>query len=674
VTDIARATSWRALREDLVGLADAARRAFSADALVVLISGPAGEPSVGAALGLGEAEQPELCDALAMLLPVVRTAGQLHEPRLAEARLPGSDRLVAAGYASVLCSDLAFDGGSLGGLFALRRSPGMLENPELVATFSTQTAIAVLHRRMRRRTASMAERLENLEALDQVALSTTDFAQLSVALNNCIAPMFDAAMTAVMVWDEQRQTLQMVDGSFGADEQTAASYQISAFDPYSNAARVFSTGRAYLSNDAAQDPGILQDYVDVFGIAQLMSLQLTMADQPIGVLHLANKRSGFTVRDIQRAEQLAPRIGAVVQMSKTMYELRRKQQLEMILSTVAVAIASGRGVQDFLIPALGELCEAMHAGLIALVPVGSEPIVHRTDTVPAELAGEVLEEAAGRPGVRAYVVGPEKVGDPGRAVYCTPVHLGQQRIGTLAALRARAEPFSQDERRALARVANLSALAWASERYQQQRAELARMRERQRIADDLHDDVAQIIFAAQLNLDAILEHDGIDPAFGSEILRARGLLTRGDAAIRTVIHQLSHPVPSDLAGRLTAVVTRVEEDFSMPVHLEISDGAAAAARDLSPAATDALLKVAREALVNSAKHAGPCSVAVRVDVDRAGALRLRIVDDGIGMLATRERNRHGLASLRRSIRLHGGRVRVTRGAAGGTTVTASVPV
>jgi len=314
-----------------------------------------------------------------------------------------------------------------------------------------------------------------------------------------------------MVWDEQRQTLQMVDGSFGADEQTAASYQISAFDPYSNAARVFSTGpRLPLQRRRAGPPGILQDYVDVFGIAQA---HVAPADDGRSAdrraLHLANKRSGFTVRDIQRAEQLAPRIGAVcadveddvraappqAAARDDPVDRRRRDRL------------GSRRAGTSSSPASREACGRGDAGR----PDRPRPRRLRADRstartpCPRSWPAWSWRRAAGGPGVRAYVVGPEKVGDPGRAVY---LHAGctwaKQRIGTLAALRARAEPFlPRTSAGRSPRVANLSALAWASERYQQQRAELARMRERQRIADDLHDDVAQIIFAAQLNLDAI---------------------------------------------------------------------------------------------------------------------------------------------------------------------------
>lgn len=668
-----RSTVSRALRGDLLDLAAAAQRAFAADLTAVLLSEPGRTPVIAVAIGMGKGANGALRDTFAALLPVL--AGRpLHEPHLADADLPGAAVLADRGYGALLGCEIEWEGCAYGALFVARQQPGQVVLAELMETFARQVAISVLQRKTRRRPASVADRLENLEALDQVALSTMGFDQLSGALDACIAPIVGADMTAVMVWDKQRDVLQMVPGSFGAADETVASYQISVFDRYSNAARVFSTGRPYVSNKAASDPGILQDYVHAFGIKQLLSLQLAMAGRPVGVLHLANKASGFTIYDIQRAEELGPRIATVIEFSRTMSELRRKQQLEKILSAVAVAIASGRGVQDFLVPALGELCAAMDAGMIALVPEGSDAIVARNASVADKLVAAVLEEAHAGPGVRAYVIDPAKARDPGRAVYHTPVNLGRERVGTIAALRARGEPFSQSERLALTRVANLSALAWASERYQQQRAELARLHERQRIADDLHDDVAQIIFAAQLHLDALVEHDGLDRAFVAELVRVRGLLVRGDAAIRTVIHQLSRPGPSDLAGHVASVVARIEEEFIMPVHLEISDGAAAAAKRISRPALEALLKVARESLVNAAKHAGPCSVAVHLDVGRGGNLRLRIVDDGVGISDERGRNRYGLSSLRRGIRVHGGGIRVTRKPAGGTTVTASLPV
>jgi signal transduction histidine kinase len=274
--------------------------------------------------------------------------------------------------------------------------------------------------------------------------------------------------------------------------------------------------------------------------------------------------------------------------------------------------------------------------------------------------------------MRAYVVGPRRAGDPGWAAFYAPVELHGARVGTLAALRVRGEPFARPERGSFVRLANVAALHHATERYQQQRAQLARLQERQRIADDLHDDVAQILFAAQLSLDSILELHEIDDETAAEIARARGLLIRGDTAIRTVIHRLSQPPAADLGARLAAVVAGVESEFSIAIHMDVRPDTKAAARDLRRPVSEALIRAAREALVNAAKHAGPCRITVTLQVVR-NRLLLTVADDGLGMAPTTGAPRHGLASLRKLIREHGGTFRLCN-AGGGTRVTVSVPV
>jgi signal transduction histidine kinase len=150
------------------------------------------------------------------------------------------------------------------------------------------------------------------------------------------------------------------------------------------------------------------------------------------------------------------------------------------------------------------------------------------------------------------------------------------------------------------------------------------------------------------------------------------MLVRGDMAIRSVINHLSQPQTGDLRTRLTAVVAGIEDEFSIPVHLEVTEAASETAKRLGRHAADALLKVAREALVNAAKHAGPCRASVHLDLDRAGGIRLRVIDDGVGTTGETAPG-HGLASVRRTVETQGGQLRVRRGSAGGTTITAIVP-
>jgi signal transduction histidine kinase len=628
------------------GLSRAARTALGSEAVIVVREGDGATPELVDHHGL----EPSA-------LPTVRRGVASGDPDF-----------LAREFAGVLSAPIALDGERLGTIHALRRDPrGDFARAELLETFAVQAAIAL---GMARRPAMRRDGAEVLAGLDELVVSVHDLEGLSHAVTDALGPLFGGALTAVMVVDQQRNILQMSPGAFGAPGEVAASHQVNLFDPASNSARVFTTGQPYISNASPTDPGIRQSYVDAFGIRRLMSVPL----HRIGVLHIANKPTAFDLDDLELALTLAPRVATIVELATTLLRLRRQQRLEGILADVAVAVASGSPEQSFLVPALEELCAATDANLLAIVPEDAPSIVARRGALPGDHEATVLEEAGSNPGVRAYVVGPRRAGDPGHAAFYVPVRLGHQRVGTLAAFRNRGEPFAQAERRSLMRMANLAALARATERYQRQSTELARLHERQRIADDLHDDVAQILFAAQLSLDAILQRGGIDEPTADAIARSRGLLIRGDTAIRTVIHRLSSAPAADIATRLSSVIANVEDEFDLPVALTVAEDAALVARHLSRPKSDALVKVAREALVNAAKHAGPCDATMTLERSARDRLVLTVADDGRGVAGDDGAPHHGLSSLRRVVAEQGGTLSVARGPAGGTLVTAGLPL
>lgn len=662
-------------------LAAATQRALAADSVVISLASHQRSESgerlleVAGVDGLTGRNLDDLRRGLTHLEAALEVGGRewVGIPFLAGTRVAGANIILSHGFASVLLAPVAADGERLGTIYAFKRAPAPFANEALIATFARQAGIALGYERLRSGEVPASRHEQKLAALDELVLSAHNFAELSRAIEAAVTPFFGAEKTGIMVWDEPREVLQMVGGSFGVSREVALSCQIKVLDPASNSARVFTTGRGYFCNEARKDPGIMQQYVKAFGIRKLLSTPLILAGRPIGVLHVANPAADFTVADLQQAAALTPRIAGAVEAARTLFRLRRQGRLEEILSSVAVAVASGESVADFLRPALKDVGQAVEATFLAMVPDGGEPAIWRHGASPLEQV--VLEEVRRKPGMRAYVVGPEKAGDPGWAVFYAPVHLGRQRVGTLAALRTRGEPFARDERRALVRLAGLAALSFATERYQQQRAELARLQERQRIADDLHDDVAQILFAAQLNLDAIAERQADDDPAAPGVERALGLLVRADTTIRKVIDRLSNPASSEFDQRLAAVVASVEQEFSVAIHMQLSPPAVAAANGLRRSAADALIKSAREALVNAAKHAGPCRIRILLTLTDRGRLLVTVMDDGVGTARRARADRgHGLTALRRTLDEHGGCLRVGRGPSGGTKVTASVPV
>jgi signal transduction histidine kinase len=671
---VAVAASSRTDPTDLTGVAATSHRALASDAVVILLLDADGPPLIVASEGLTEGQRTRLVGPLsavsARLAPWgsividATSAGSLEDPALGVT-------LVQQGFVGAVGAASPLDSGGLAAVVALRRESGDFENPELIEVFAAQAATALDQPSRRARLRATSDGLEEgLAAVEQLVLAGTSLEALNSALTEAIGPLFGVTSLGVMAWDERRQSLRLLPGAFGADEQAVNSCQISAADFRSNSARVFSTGRGYFSNDVRSGPAFFREFVDLFALERVLSVPLILAGRAIGVLHLANKRQDFTPEDLDRAEALAPKVGTVVEIAQTHVRLRSQRRLEEVLADVAVALASGVPVRDFLVTAFTEVGRAADASLLALVPNADAPIVWRRGDARPEIERLVLAEADSQPGVRAYVVGPRAPRDAGWATFHVPMHLGAQRVGTLVALRARAEPFAQEERDAIARLANLAALGRATERYQQQRAELARLHERQRLADGLHDDVAQLLFAAQLSLDVALEREGVDPGVADGVSQTRALLVRADTAIRTVINRLASPPQPDLALRLAAAVADVENAFGQPIHLTISSSAAAASKRLRRPSGDALVQVARHATMAAARRGAPRRISVALSHAAPDCLVLTVEDDGVGEL---RRDTRDLTPLRQRITDAGGSLRVRHEPAAGSVVTVSLP-
>jgi signal transduction histidine kinase len=477
----------------------------------------------------------------------------------------------------------------------------------------------------------------DLRSLDEAVLNALGFEQMMGGLVAAVAPALGAATCGVMIWEPAENALRLIAGSFGANETATASYRATRSDTGGNAARVFTTGMPFVNNRAAGR------FAAAFGIRRLLTLPLAVGEHRTGVIHFANREAPFEPKDVMVAKRLAPRVAMSIEYFRNLQKLRREQHLERNLRRVAEAIASDAPLECILELALDELLLLSSAQRVTLSVRDTEPILR----------------------------GCERVDDPGRAALHVPLLVSGEHLGTLSLLRSSAEPLAEDERTAMERVADLIVLAWATQRGRQERAARARLRERERIAEDLHDHAAQILFAAKTALESTLESPRLAGTSRATVARARGLLARGEEALRDVIEELCPDNDGDPAEHLERVVQEVEERFDIAVHLELPRTRLPLGSS-APAVTDLLVKVCREALVNAAKHAGPSRVSVSLQRARDGRLLLTVQDDGIGIAGGVSHDGHGLKALRRVVRERGGAMRVARGPHGGTKLTVSI--
>lgn len=205
--------------------------------------------------------------------------------------------------------------------------------------------------------------------------------------------------------------------------------------------------------------------------------------------------------------------------------------------------------------------------------------------------------------------------------------------------------------------------------------------ERHRIAQDLHDTVAQHLISIGMHLEWCRPlHEEGSPV-GERLALAKELARAAVSRIRSTIFELS-PIDrvhqGDLRGALAALAEATVAPMDLPVTIQVRG----TPRALRPTVEDALCGIAQEALHNVVKHAG--ATAVRAGLTyREDRCVLVVADDGSGdaralrdaLSADGVPDGHhlGLRAMSRRAADIGGELRILRTAGGGVTIRASVP-
>jgi two-component system, chemotaxis family, sensor kinase Cph1 len=206
------------------------------------------------------------------------------------------------------------------------------------------------------------------------------------------------------------------------------------------------------------------------------------------------------------------------------------------------------------------------------------------------------------------------------------------------------------------------------------RVVVAQEHERQRIARELHDSLAQYLTAIRLKLDTL----GRSGAPMDEVLNElRSMIGELGSAVHRMAWEL-RPVALDQLGLHSAVDHYLEEWAEM-AHLQVDVQIDLGGQTLPPAVEATLFRVLQEATTNVLRHADATRVGVILEV-KGEIVQLIVedngkgfpVDDGKWPFATTRK--FGLHGMRERLALVHGKLDVESSPQIGTTLFVSIPL
>lgn len=223
----------------------------------------------------------------------------------------------------------------------------------------------------------------------------------------------------------------------------------------------------------------------------------------------------------------------------------------------------------------------------------------------------------------------------------------------------------------------LIALAIYRLRVQRIRGQFAAvLEERNRMAREIHDTLAQGFVGIALQLQAVEKAmpDAPDKA-ERHLALAQSMVSHSLVEARRTVWDLrSHALESnDLATAFSHTARQMTEGTDVVAEVRVSGEI----RRLPSRIESNALRIAQEALTNAIKHADPKHVLIELDFEAAN-LQLRVKDDGRGfdtegVLATAD-GHFGLLGMRERVEHVGGRLTLLSRPGEGTEVWATIPI
>jgi two-component system nitrate/nitrite sensor histidine kinase NarX len=377
----------------------------------------------------------------------------------------------------------------------------------------------------------------------------------------------------------------------------------------------------------------------------------TAANQVAAAIHI-----GRLVADLQRRQD----------ENQTLYQVLLEISNQAPLSQVIGSIV--RGARERLAAEDGRMCLA-------------ESICHDLDG-QRELAAAIADGvAAPCTPIEGAEAGPHPCPIPAPGGQTIAIHASiwtpGERFGELWLARRSGSPFSERDRTYLSTLAGLAAIAITSARLRGKERQGAILAERDRIARELHDSLAQVLGSTHLRLRALLSRPELAdrPRTAAELEELADVAEEAYRDVREAILGLREASrPRGFLEGLAAYLEKYSQQAGVRTVLETAlDGELA----LSTDGELQVIRVIQEALTNVRKHAGASTARVRIAGGASGTLTIVIEDDGRGFDPSRSAVQRdggfGLHTMRERIELVGGSLRLDSEPGRGTRVIALIP-
>ncbi|PFK42184.1 histidine kinase [Bacillus cereus] len=397
---------------------------------------------------------------------------------------------------------------------------------------------------------------------------------------------------------------------------------------------------------------------DTEGILHHATVPLKAGGENFGVLNVASPgKTHFSEEELMLLQSVALQIGTALKRTK-LYENEKKRahyyvKLEQFIQELR-KIHKLNTLPEEVVKQVGDVFQWEKVAFfikeeknLSMRAFYKERTLQEDSSLES-VAKEVIEKK--RPVLMKRQVG--KGNHPNGSIIAAPIHIRNHVFGVLC-VNSKVGEFDTNTVDVLQALTNHVSLVIENLRLNEQRRELARMEERNRLARDLHDSVSQKLFSLTFmtkGAEAVLkgQNERVDQSLHEMRELAQGALKE----MRTLIWQLR---PAGLEKGLLPALKQYGENLGLNIREQVKG-----VRELPRVVEETLWRIGQEALNNVSKHARVTEATMYLKVTEK-EVSLEVVDYGLGFIEKdiKEKKSLGMTTMRERAELLGGCITIT---------------
>jgi signal transduction histidine kinase/DNA-binding NarL/FixJ family response regulator len=540
---------------------------------------------------------------------------------------------------------------------------------------------------------SPEDRLRLIGELARSFMTILDPQLLIERITELLTHRFDFYYTSIMLCEGRDLIVRSAHGrDHGLDERLlGTSCRIGESGVAGWAA---AEGRTIVVPDVSADGRFCWAWPD-HDIKSAILIPLQGRDRLIGMLEADSDRSDdFQAEDMVLLEALASQLAIVIENAELLHAERSRSRRLATVTEIARKVTSILDLNELLCEttellasrfgyrSVGILLRDRDDDQWLVMAAGNDGAEHSPtgarQHITVGMCGQAvttgLTQLANDTSTNPHFV--QGQGMQARAELDVPLKVGGRVLGVLSIESDQPNVFTEDEVPFVETLADQIAVAIENARLVERARELAASDERNRLAREIHDSLAQSLIAVSMELDAIQQRTADEPArVAAQLGHARDLAHRAVEEARHAIWRL-RPAPLErqsLPEALAAEVRSLEQGGAVEAGESTVQGEP---RPLAPEVEAALFRIAQEALSNVRKHARAHRVRVVLAYGER-SVRLLVEDDGRGFepgaRSPAGDGGFGLGGIRQRAALIGADVEVDSSPGWGTRVRLFVP-